>query len=131
MSRTKANRAAPRRNSCGERATAKSNPAPAEAVDVVGKQFAAATAAFERFNLQHPDCPDNGALNAEFDRLYEQINRLLKPIQTMKATDLKSLRLKALAVYWCNDDFSHLRGNTTDVRITKTILIDLLNLPLV
>jgi hypothetical protein len=103
----------------------------ADPVDQISREFEAAVAALARFDLHTADAGRLviDAVEAEFERLHKNIGVYIDRIKHFKATDLKSLRLKARAVYWCNEDFGHVGGGTTDMDLTKSILLDLLNLP--
>lgn len=98
-------------------------------VQIVSQEFEAARAAFEGFCLLHEDTDKDPAINAEYERLFDRICEFTSRIASMKATDLPSLQLKARALLWCNDDLDFTDGDTTDERLARGIVFDLLSLP--
>lgn len=104
---------------------------PVDPIKWMANEFEAAVEAFERFNLLHGGMDNDAATDAEFDRLYDVAASRAKRIADMKATDLPSLRLKARAALWCNDEFDFMDGDTTDQKLARGIVQDLLNLPVI
>lgn len=91
-------------------------------------EFEAAVAAFDRFYLLNQDTESDRALSAECDRLFVAVSSKAKRIAGMKATTLDGLRLKARALMWCNEELDFMDGNTTDERLARGIVQDLLDL---
>lgn len=63
-----------------------------------------------------------------FERAYAISDRLVDAIEAVPAQTLAGLQVKALAVAWCyGSDKIELDGDTTDVRISSSIIRDLLS----
>lgn len=91
-------------------------------------EFEAAVAAFDRFYLLNQDTESDRTISAERDRLFEAVSSKAKRIAGMKAATLDGLRLKARALMWCNEELDFMDGNTTDERLARGIVHDLLSL---
>ena len=75
---------------------------------------------------------DTHAAYAEIDASIAACSAIVADIESMRATTLEGVKVKALAVSWCHsgepfDDESFSEQATTDVRIVSSILNDLLS----
>lgn len=102
---------------------------PAEAHDLLSREFEDAIFALNRCGALQEQSIDDTALDAEFSRLFNIVIALVRRIENLSGNDLAVLKLKARAVEWCNDEFDHIQGETTDARITRSILAGLLERP--
>jgi hypothetical protein len=100
------------------------SPVAADPIAMLAAEFEAAWAASDEFFRNTP----SGATNEDYERMFRPVGDLANRIADMKATTLDGLRLKARALMWCDEEVGFMDGNTTDERLARGIVHDLLNL---
>ncbi len=66
--------------------------------------------------------------DVEFENAHGELTKIVHRVELTKATDLESLRLKARALLWCNEELDFMEGETTDVKLARGIIRDLMDL---
>ncbi|MCV3734979.1 hypothetical protein OCK02_02090 [Rhizobium sp. TRM96647] len=101
------------------------SPGPADDRELIilGEKLNAAW--IEERKYSSPSLPDDG----KFEAAFEECCRLVDAIRSHRAFTIDGLKVKAMAVAWCfGADEIDLDGDTTDIRISSSIINDLLHL---
>ncbi len=99
-------------------------PPAADPITMLAAEFEAAWAASNEFFRNMPEYTSD----EDYERMFRPVSDLADRIANMKATTLDGLRLKARALMWCDEEVGFMDGNTTDERLARGIVHDLLNL---
>lgn len=95
---------------------------------IIEQSLDRAQSAVDAHCFMHRD-NDTLLISEEYDRLYDRYHDILDHILWMQATDIRSFRLKAKAVFACNQKLSHLRSDSLDTQLTRSIIAQLLGAP--
>lgn len=95
---------------------------------IIEQSLNQAQSAVDAHCFMHRD-NDTPVINEEYDRIYDRYHNILDHILWMQATEIRGFRLKAKAVFACNQKLSHLRSDSLDTQLTRSIIAQLLGAP--